>query len=87
VWLVGVGQPARWMEGEMGYYIRIYDRNENQLDIEPPEEIAPRCGEDFCEVCGDCLDCYGGDDCSQSESGAHLWMVYEDEIPALRHCP
>lgn len=24
---------------------------------------APLCGIDFCEECGDCLSCYGNDDC------------------------
>jgi len=23
----------------------------------------PECGVDFCEVCGDCIACYGGDPC------------------------
>ena len=37
-------------------------------------EVEPECGEDFCDTCGDCLKCYGGDICS-SELG-HYWVFY-----------
>jgi hypothetical protein len=47
------------------------------------EEAEPECGEDFCDACGDCLDCYGGDPCYESKSGEHFWVVYEypDGLP------
>ena len=41
------------------------------------EEIAdPVHGKDFCDRCGDCLDCYGDDPCS--DGGDHVWIEYED---------
>lgn len=33
---------------------------------------GPRCGEDFCDDCGDCLACYY---CPHQ-----LWIVYEDRL-------
>ena len=40
-------------------------------------DMEPECGVDFCDICGDCLACYGGDDCYLAE---HRWAVYlEDE--------
>jgi len=49
------------------------------------EEATPVCGEDFCERCGDCLVCFGGDECC--EGGEHEWVRYEDgateEVPEL----
>lgn len=37
------------------------------------DEATPVCGEDFCDDCGDCLDCYWEDTgfCS------HRWVTYE----------
>lgn len=43
------------------------------------EEAEPVCGEDFCDRCGDCLECYGGDPCYESEDGEHYWVEYLDE--------
>lgn len=41
---------------------------------------APKCGEDFCDSCGDCLHCYGDDWCPD---GSHRWVVYgTDKFPA-----
>lgn len=31
------------------------------------------CGEDFCQACGDCLDCYGGDPCHERDGDAHTY--------------
>ena len=42
------------------------------------EEATPECGVDFCDSCGDCLSCYGSDECQTSESGEHFWVEYED---------
>lgn len=38
------------------------------------------CGRDFCDRCGDCLNCFGGDPCydGSEDYGAHLFIVYED---------
>lgn len=45
------------------------------------EEHTPVCGEDFCDTCGDCLSCYGGDPCYDGlhERDEHFWVVYLDE--------
>lgn len=56
---------------------RIYDhRGEKQLRT---EIATPNCGEDFCDRCGDCLDCYGGDPCPEADGLAHSWVEYEKE--------
>lgn len=44
------------------------------------EEAIPECGEDFCDHCGDCLHCYGGDPCTQSKDGEHYWIEYSDDV-------
>lgn len=40
------------------------------------------CGEDFCELCGDCLRCFGEDPCLENTggdgNGEHAWP--EEEI-------
>jgi hypothetical protein len=41
------------------------------------EEAVPVCGEAFCEECGDCLYCYGDDECFRG-GGSHLWVEYEE---------
>jgi len=41
----------------------------------------PICGVDFCDRCGDCLHCYGGDPCHRNNSGKHRWVKF-DEPPA-----
>jgi hypothetical protein len=38
---------------------------------------TPRCNEDFCDGCGDCLSCYWEDPCR--DGGEHTWVVYEDQ--------
>jgi hypothetical protein len=38
-------------------------------------EDEPVCGEDFCDACGDCLSCYGYDDC-YPRGGDHFWVQY-----------
>lgn len=44
-----------------------------------PVEAEPECGRDFCDSCGDCLACYGGDPCfGSSLEGDHAWFVYKD---------
>lgn len=34
-------------------------------------EKSPVCGEDFCDLCGDCLHCYGSDPCHGNDGGEH----------------
>lgn len=34
---------------------------------------VPICG-DYCDTCGDCLKCYGEDDCLDGKK--HSWVVY-----------
>jgi len=43
------------------------------------ENAIPVCNVDFCDTCGDCLACYGEDECMESESGKHFWVEYEGE--------
>ncbi len=39
------------------------------------EAGEPACGE-FCDACGDCLRCYGGDDCGTHGDWGHTWVRY-----------
>jgi hypothetical protein len=42
------------------------------------EEAEPECGKDFCDHCGDCLACFGGDWCpNEGRDNEHWWVVYE----------
>ncbi len=41
------------------------------------ERIAV-CSEDFCDTCGDCLVCFGEDDCLANADGNHIWVKYKD---------
>jgi hypothetical protein len=41
-------------------------------------EIA--CGEAFCDSCGDCIYCYGGEE--WCPGGSHWWVLYEEDIAA-----
>lgn len=50
----------------------IYDRRGINLLL--VEDDTPICGEDFCETCGDCLSCYGGEPCL--DDGQHYWVQY-----------
>lgn len=55
------------------------------LDGKEPKVVdaVPEHGEDFCDQCGDCLDCYAVDPCWHS-SGEHAWIVYEDQAEEFR---
>jgi hypothetical protein len=48
--------------------------------------VEPICGDDFCDSCGDCIACYGNDECP---NGSHYWCVYADEVDEFRanHAP
>lgn len=39
-------------------------------------EAEPECGIDFCDSCGDCLHCFGEDECFENTSGIHRWVKY-----------
>ena len=41
------------------------------------DDVQPQCG-DFCDDCGDCLACYGDDECRATTRKEHRWVVYED---------
>lgn len=50
------------------------------------EEAQPRCG-DLCDRCGDCLKCFGEDECWDGDRSVpeHFWVIYEtheDGIPS-----
>lgn len=53
---------------------QVFDKNNQFLHS---EEGVPKCDEDFCDSCGDCLACYGEDICNLSESGKHIWVREE----------
>jgi hypothetical protein len=38
-------------------------------------EATPVCGRSFCDECGDCLACHGGDPCRVQPEG-HRWVWY-----------
>lgn len=39
-------------------------------------EAEPECGEDFCDTCGDCLYCYGDEDCVHNAGHGHAAIKY-----------
>ena len=41
------------------------------------EEAMPECGEDFCDLCGDCLACYYGQYCPETSDNQHIWSEVE----------
>jgi hypothetical protein len=49
------------------------------------DEHEPECGEDFCDVCGDCLACYGGDPCCPdgTDRSAHRWIRHESAAASM----
>ncbi len=54
---------------------RVYDQNGEHLLR--TEDATPECGVDFCDKCGDCLDCYVSDPCYDER--IHVWVEYEDK--------
>jgi len=40
------------------------------------EERQPICNVDFCDSCGDCLVCYGEDECLSNSDRKHMWVKY-----------
>lgn len=61
---------------------RVYnDSGDKLLRV---EEAEPECGEDFCDLCGDCLSCEGDTECLSSSDGKHPWVIYEKSISSNR---
>jgi hypothetical protein len=46
--------------------------------IQPLDFRKPVCQRDFCDRCGDCLNCYGEDPCKGVEGLKHMWVVNEN---------
>ena len=55
--------------------LRIISEDGTHEDI----VAEPRCGEDFCDECGDCLHCFGGDKCAYTKDGFHVWIMEDQE--------
>ena len=55
--------------------MKKYIYNEAGIKFIRSEEAKPKCGEDMCDTCGDCLYCYGEDEC-YPEGGGHFWVQY-----------
>lgn len=51
--------------------------NEAGTELIKSVEAIPKHMEDFCDSCGDCLDCYGSDPCADGDF--HLWVQYGDD--------
>lgn len=43
-------------------------------------DAEPRCGYDFCDGCGDCLECQCEDLCVDSRDGSHHWVSYVEQV-------
>lgn len=55
----------------------IVDRESDEI-VEETTAI-PVCGNDLCEECGDCIHCFGGNECAFTKDKQHVWMRYGDE--------
>ena len=42
-------------------------------------EVDIKCGQAYCDTCGDCLYCYGEDDCLPG-GGSHYFVIYEWDL-------
>ena len=63
----------------------IFDENNKHIET---LDADPVCGEDFCDKCGDCLACDGGDPCYIGNTDDHFWAEYEPrEMPILSNRP
>lgn len=51
----------------------VFDQHDHLIRTEDAE---PECGIDFCDSCGDCLDCNGSDPCTENEDQEHFWVIY-----------
>ena len=55
----------------------IYDHT--GIKLIRTEEATPKCGEDYCDACGDCLACYWEDGCGGEEGKPHYWVEYMEK--------
>lgn len=61
----------------------IYDyRTDTTSWLTLPDGELWVCGNDFCDRCGDCMACFGGDACYGGgiNHGEHLFVVYKDQL-------
>jgi hypothetical protein len=47
-------------------------------------DLAPQHQVDFCDTCGDCLSCFGEDDCGDVDGRAHSWVVYPEDAAEFK---
>ena len=60
--------------------VKKYVYDEYTFEFLRVEDAEPECGVDFCDRCGDCLHCYGGDTCYGTEEYyEHFWVAYESK--------
>jgi len=58
-----------------GRMMACYIYNHSGQTLIRKEERTPVHLQDFCDRCGDCLDCYGGDGCVDGHK-EHYWVIY-----------
>lgn len=46
-------------------------------------EATTVCQVDFCDQCGDCLDCHWEDGCAGKAGVEHRWVLYADDVEAF----
>jgi hypothetical protein len=58
----------------------------NDIQLVEIVEAKPVCGLDFCDSCGDCLACYGGDPCWDTYPvyGEHYWIEYLESEQTMK---
>jgi hypothetical protein len=54
---------------------------DNGRDLLGTVELDIKCGQAWCDTCGDCLVCYGNDPCLPG-GGSHYFVIYEWDLPA-----
>lgn len=59
----------------MLYYVEMQNA---EIFVVSDLPFEPECRTDYCEQCGDCLDCCGGDPCV-GRYGKHIWCVSWDD--------
>jgi hypothetical protein len=57
------------------------DEDTTEDKIKRAIDKTPACGKDFCDTCGDCLNCYAGDGCVVGDQWVvgepYQWVVYD----------
>lgn len=59
--------------------MRCYTYDYEGINPLRSEKLIPKCSEDFCDSCGECLACCEKDECIVSGKG-HFWVRYEKEV-------